>query len=60
LNDFVKVAMLSIEPNVKFIRSYAADNQSTKTDKTMLLRALRDAEECQKLMLTISSELARR
>ena len=60
LNEFVKVAMLSVEPNVRFIRSYAADNQSAKTDKTLLMRTLRDAEECQKLMLTISSELARR
>ena len=60
LNDFVKVALLSIEPNLKAIRGYLSDPAKARTDTALLAKALRDAEECQKLMTAISRELEKR
>ncbi|GEM_PF-4180019 len=60
LNEFVKVALLSIDPNLKLIRTHLNDSPAGKADRTLLSTALRDAEECRKLMTAISRELENR
>jgi len=59
LDEFVKVALNSIEPNLKFIGSYVG-GQKGQTGDPLLTKVFSDAQECQKLMFSLRRELAKR
>jgi len=59
LDEFVKVALNSIEPNLKLLRNYLVERKERGGDP-LLAKAFNDAEECQKLMLSLRRELGKR
>lgn len=59
LDEFVKAALNSIEPNFTFLRNYAGEQKGHAGDP-LLAKAFRDAEACQKLMLALRRELGKR